>query len=74
MRNKSDTQSEEQLKASAAAADAAIAKEGGFSISADDLKQAQQKLSEEELENVAGGKCTAGSLYQTGVVDDYKCV
>ena len=71
MRNKSDTQSEEQLKA---AADAAVAKEAGFSISADDLKQAQQKLSEEELENVAGGKCTAGSLYQTGVVDDYKCV
>ena len=74
MRNKSDTQSEEQLKASAAAADAAIAKEAGFSISADNLKQVQQKLSEEELENVAGGKCTAGSLYQTGVVDDYKCV
>ena len=72
MRNKSDTQSEEQLKA--AAADAAIAKEAGFSTSADDLKQAQQKLSEEELENVAGGKCTAGSLYQTGVVDDCKCV
>ena len=75
MRNKSDTQSEEQLKASAAAAaDAAIAKEAGFSISADNLKPVQQKLSEEELENVAGGKCTAGSLYQTGVVDDYKCV
>ena len=74
MRNKSDTQSEEQLKAAAADADAAVAKEAGFSISADDLKQAQQKLSEEELENVAGGKCTAGSLYQTGVVDDYKCV
>ncbi|QNI55936.1 nif11-like leader peptide domain protein [Synechococcus sp. BIOS-E4-1] len=77
---KADTSLQEKLKAAAAAAAAdsdavlAIAKEAGFSISADNLKQVQQKLSEEELENVAGGKCTAGSLYQTGVVDDYKCV
>ena len=32
-----------------------IAKEAGFSISADDLKNAQSELSEEELEGVAGG-------------------
>ena len=32
----------------------AISKEAGFSISADDLKKAQE-LSEEELEGVAGG-------------------
>ena len=70
-----DTSLQEQLKA-AADSDAvlAIAKEAGFSISSDDLSKAQSEISEEELENVAGGKCTAGSLYQTGVVDDYKCV
>ena len=32
-----------------------IAKEAGFSISADDLKNAQSELSDEELEGVAGG-------------------
>ena len=70
-----DTSLQEQLKA-AADSDAvlAIAKEAGFSISSDDLSKAQSEISEEELENVAGGKCTAGSLYQTGVVDDCKCV
>ena len=72
---KADTSLQEKLKA-AADSDAvlAIAKEAGFSISSDDLSKAQSEISEEELENVAGGKCTAGSLYQTGVVDDYKCV
>ena len=51
-----DTSLQEKLKA-AADADAvtAIAKEAGFSISADDLTQAQLQLSEEELEGVAGG-------------------
>ena len=33
-----------------------IAKEAGFSISADDLKNAQSELSDEELEGVAGGR------------------
>ena len=33
----------------------AIAKEAGFSISADDLAKAQSELSEEELEGLAGG-------------------
>ena len=55
---KSDTELQEKLKA-AADADAvtAIAKEAGFSISADDLKKAQSQLSDEELENVAGANC-----------------
>ena len=51
-----DTNLQERLKA-AADADAvvSIAKEAGFSISADDLKKAQSELSEEELEGAAGG-------------------
>ena len=46
----------EKLKA-AADIDAlvAIAKEAGFSISAHDLTKAESKLSEAELEGVAGG-------------------
>ena len=57
---KTDTNLQEKLKA-AGDADAvvAIAKEAGFSISADDLKNAQSELSDEELEGVAGG----GFLY-----------
>ena len=56
---KTDASLQEKLKA-AANADAvtAIAKEAGFSISADDLKNAQvTELSDEELEGVAGGYC-----------------
>ncbi len=57
---KGDTSLQEKLKAAADAnAVAAIAKEAGFSISADDLTKAQselsEELSEEELEAVAGG-------------------
>ena len=54
---KGDTSLQEKLKA-AADADAvvAIAKEAGFSISADDLRNAQDNISEEELEGVAGGR------------------
>ena len=54
---KTDASLQEKLKA-AANADAvtAIAKEAGFSISADDLKNAQSELSDEELEGVAGGR------------------
>ena len=53
---KGDTNLQEKLKA-AANSDAvlAIAKEAGFSISADDLKSAQSEISDEELEGVAGG-------------------
>ena len=51
-----DTSLQEQLKAAADSnAVLAIAKEAGFSISADDLKNAQSELSEDELEGVAGG-------------------
>jgi len=53
---KGDTTLQEKLKA-ASDADAvvAIAKEAGFSISADDLKKAQSEISEEDLEGVVGG-------------------
>ena len=53
---KADTSLQEKLKA-AADSDAVltIAREAGFSISADDLKNAQSEISEGELENVAGG-------------------
>ena len=54
---KADISLQEKLKA-ASDADAvvAIAKEAGFSISADDLKNAQvTELSDEELEGAAGG-------------------
>ena len=51
-----DTSLQEKLKAAANPdAVAAIAKEGGFSISADDLKNAQSEISEEELEGVVAG-------------------
>ncbi len=52
----SDTSLQEKLKA-AADADAvvAIAKEAGFSISVEDLKNAQSEISDEELESAAGG-------------------
>ena len=56
---KGDTSLQEKLKAAADAdADAvvAIANEAGFSISADDLRNAQDNISEEELEGVAGGR------------------
>ena len=54
-----ETSLQEKLKAAADAnAVVAVAKEAGFSISADDLTNAQSKLSEEELEGVAGGSGT----------------
>ena len=53
---KGDTSLQEKLKAAADAnAVAAIAKEAGFSISADDINKTQSELSDEELEGVAGG-------------------
>ena len=53
---KGDTSLQEKLKAAVDAdAVAAIAKEAGFSISADDLKNAQSEISKEGLEGVAGG-------------------
>ena len=57
---KADTSLQEKLKAASDAdAASAIAKEAGFSISADEFldefTKAQSKLSEAELEGVAGG-------------------
>ena len=53
-----DTSLQEKLKAAGDAdAVAAIAKEAGFSISADDLTNAQSELYDQELEGVAGGLC-----------------
>ena len=63
---KGDTSLREKLKA-AASPDAAIeiAKEAGFSITAEDIQSMQSatvELSDEELEGAAGGMCwfTAG--------------
>ena len=58
---KGDFSLQDKLKA-AADADAvfAIAKEAGFSLSADDLKNAQSAISAEELEAVAGGHIPSG--------------
>ena len=53
---KDDSSLQEKLKA-AADTDAvvAIAKEAGFSISADNLENSESELSDQELESVAGG-------------------
>ena len=56
---KDDSSLQEKLKGvSDANAVAAITKEAGFMISADDLTKAQSELSDEELEGVAGGSGT----------------
>ena len=53
---KGDTSLQEKLKAADnGEAVVGIANEAGFSVSADDLKNAQSELSEEELEGAAGG-------------------
>ena len=63
---KADTSLQEKLKAAADAdAVAAIAKEAGFSISADELSKAQSEISEEELESVAGGFVPSLLPFQT---------
>ncbi len=52
-----DASLQEQLKATPdAMAASAIAKEAGFSISAELITMAQSELSEEELESTAGGR------------------
>ena len=52
-----DSSIQEKLKAAADSGSVvAIAKEAGFSISADDLSKAQAELSVEELNAVVGGK------------------
>ena len=58
---KGDTSLQEKLKAVVDFdAVTAIAKEAGFSISVDDLKNTQSNLSDEELEGVAGGNFIKG--------------
>ena len=53
---KGDTSLQEKLKATADSdAALAIAKEAGFSISAEDLTKAQSEVSDEELEGATGG-------------------
>ncbi len=66
---KGDTSLQEKLKA-AADSDAvlAIAKEAGFMICADDLKNAQSELSDEELEAVAGGGCVTSMRLLASVI------
>ena len=54
-----DTSLQEKLKAEDADV-MAIAKAAGFSLSADDLKNAPSEISDAELENVAGGGHSAG--------------
>ena len=70
---KTDANLQEKLKGAADTNPVtAIAKEAGFSISADDLKNAQPEISEEELamreisdgelERAAGGVCDRGPM------------
>jgi len=71
---KGDTSLLERLKAVADAnAVIAIAKEAGFSISADDLTKAQSELSEEELEGVSGSICKLGSTETTKYTLGFLC-
>ena len=64
---KGDTNLQEKLNA-ADASDAvlAIAKDAGFSISADDLKNAQSQIKDAELEGAAGG--LLGTWNQQGLM------
>ena len=56
---KEDNSLQEQLKsADDADAIAAIAKEAGFNISADDISKAQSEITDEELEGVAEGEAS----------------
>ena len=66
---KADAGLQEQLKATADVdAVVAIAKAAGFVISADDLKQAQAEVSDEELEGVSGGTCWDFSIRMEGII------
>ena len=70
---KGDTSLQEKLKAAADNnAVAAIAKEAGFSISADDLTKDQSELSEEELEGVAGAWFSNCGFDQLGNCTGYR--
>ena len=72
---KGDTSLKEKLKAASDADGVvAIAKEAGFSISADDLKNAQSEISDEELEGAAGGGWIPGEPFLTYTWMPWKCV
>ena len=70
---KGDTSLQEKLKATAdAQAVVAIAKEAGFSISADDFTKAQSEIEDAQLENAAGGwKNTGCGGWMPMFSDDY---
>ena len=69
---KDDQSIQEKLKAASDAdAVAAIAKEAGFNVSADLITKAQSEISDEELENVAGGRGRHGD--PTWVPGDVGC-
>ena len=71
---KGDTSLQEKLKAAADAnAVTAIAKEAGFSISVDDITQAQSELSDQELEGVAGGDWSAARTCNETVMRGCNC-
>ena len=62
---KADTRLKEKLEAAAdSGAVLAIAKEAGFSISADDWKNAQSQILDKDLEVAAGGGGTEMTRYE----------
>ena len=68
---KVDASLQEQLNA-AADVDAVLAGRGGFSISSDDLKNAQAEVSDKELEGAAGGQLICVSiLLRQGIWIEY---
>ena len=70
---KSDTSLQEKLIAAAdAEAVAAIAKEAGFSLSAEELNKASE-LSEEDLEGISGGYFYAFTSDQAGPNNPSPC-
>ena len=68
-----DTSLQEKLRA-ATDADSivSIAKEAGFEITAEEVKEAQSELSEEQLKGVAGGICTVAC--GCGAIPDGGCL
>ena len=59
-----DTSLQEKLRATTDADSiASLAQEAGFEITADEVKEAQSELSEEELKGVAGGFSTSKPTY-----------
>ena len=66
-----DTSLQEQLKAEGADV-VAIAKAAGFAITTEDLNSHRQNLSDDELEDVAGGDCfgDASSHHHPPLIDD----